>query len=109
MPLLTHGWNRYHDLHHLALRNVEARDSLGEEFDVPSHRLRSQHVGKVVRVEAPVLPVSEAEAVQIEIIEVREPNRRHAYLFGRLGGHREEGVAVADLILPGVNLDQSEA
>ena len=71
MPLFCHLRHGYLNLHHLTLGDIEARYALGEQLDVFAHRFRPQHVGEVVRIEATVLSVAKAEAVQVEIVEVR--------------------------------------
>ena len=108
LPLFCHLRYGHLNLHHLSLGDVEARYALSEQLDVFTHRFGPQHVCEVVRVEAAVLSVAEAETVQIEIVEVREPNGGHAYLFGSLRRHREEGITVQHAILARIHLDLAE-
>ena len=105
IPLFYHLRYGHLDFHHLTLGDVEARNTLGEQLDIFTHRFRSQHICEVIGVEATILPVAKAEAVKVGIVEVREPNGRHAHLFGRLGRHREESVTVQHAVLARIYLN----
>ena len=92
-------------LHYFILGDIEAGYSLGKQCQISAYISGPEHVSQVVRIERPVLPISEAEAVQIDIPLVGEPNGRHSNFFGGLRGNRKQGISAAHLILFDIDLD----
>ena len=73
LALLGKGWQRNVYLHHLPLRDVIARNALGKKLYLGTKHARPQHICKVKSIEGSFLPVAKAEAVQIDISQIRKP------------------------------------